>query len=349
MRSIAVVSAALVATETVAAFHQSAVHLTPHTNLHVIERYAPVASLSRGCGVRVGRLSTSATTAATNGAKRRRSRIGPILQAESSPSRYGRGSEIWPPTNEEPVRLGDSFPNGMIPPFASALLSQSGVDDSNTLAQDQTSSPQALQSVQPAPSSSSSDPSSSVVSFGFDTNPSQPRRTEAQAGPRSRPARPPQSRHLRAAHGVRRYVGAGRSRCLLGCTRRSSPCRPCRRIGSVWSGPSDGCYGRGWTNCVPDRSGTDLQLAQGWFGRRQGDDAAVVAASGPCPNSGIQSVGSDADEFGNVSQLVENRRRNGFGIASGCCRLVRSRTAQGFGRCRCGCSTGFLDLLSGRE
>ena len=37
-------------------------------------------------------------------------------------TKYGRGSEIWPPTNEEPVKLADSFPGGVIPSFASDLL-----------------------------------------------------------------------------------------------------------------------------------------------------------------------------------------------------------------------------------
>mmetsp|Transcript_8788 Transcript_8788/g.18874 ORF Transcript_8788/g.18874 Transcript_8788/m.18874 type:complete len:458 (-) Transcript_8788:101-1474(-) len=181
MRSIAVGLAALVAMETVAAFHQSAgvdVHRSPRTksmnHLHDVLHvgYAPAAPLSKGCVGIVGRrLSTGATTAATIGTWKRISRIGPILQAESSPSKYGRGSEIWPPTNEEPVRLGDSFPHGIIPPFASELLSQSGADDdsSTILVQDQTSSVQALQSIQPAPSlsdasSSSVSPSASIPS-----------------------------------------------------------------------------------------------------------------------------------------------------------------------------------------
>ena len=35
---------------------------------------------------------------------------------------YGKGSEIWPPTNEEPVRLASSFPGGVIPQPAQNLL-----------------------------------------------------------------------------------------------------------------------------------------------------------------------------------------------------------------------------------
>jgi hypothetical protein len=50
-----------------------------------------------------------------------------ILQSNVKPlmaegAKYGRGSEIWPPTNEEPVRLADSFPGGAIPTFAADLL-----------------------------------------------------------------------------------------------------------------------------------------------------------------------------------------------------------------------------------
>jgi hypothetical protein len=30
-------------------------------------------------------------------------------------STYGRGAEIWPPANEEPIRLENSFPNGILP------------------------------------------------------------------------------------------------------------------------------------------------------------------------------------------------------------------------------------------
>lgn len=36
---------------------------------------------------------------------------------------YGRGSDIWPPTNiEYPVRLEDSFPGGLVPPIAFQVL-----------------------------------------------------------------------------------------------------------------------------------------------------------------------------------------------------------------------------------
>ena len=50
-----------------------------------------------------------------------------ILQSNVQPlmaegTKYGRGSEIWPPTNEEPVALADSFPGGAIPAFAADLL-----------------------------------------------------------------------------------------------------------------------------------------------------------------------------------------------------------------------------------
>jgi len=48
------------------------------------------------------------------------SNVKPLTMAEGT--KYGRGSEIWPPTNEEPVRLADSFPEGAIPKFAADLL-----------------------------------------------------------------------------------------------------------------------------------------------------------------------------------------------------------------------------------
>lgn len=40
-------------------------------------------------------------------------------------SAYGRGAEIWPPSNDEAVRLADSFPNNQLPPHVEAVLNQS--------------------------------------------------------------------------------------------------------------------------------------------------------------------------------------------------------------------------------
>ena len=37
---------------------------------------------------------------------------------------YGRGAEIWPPTNDDAVRLADSFPNNQLPPQVEAMLRQ---------------------------------------------------------------------------------------------------------------------------------------------------------------------------------------------------------------------------------
>lgn len=39
---------------------------------------------------------------------------------------YGRGAEIWPPANEDPMRLESSFPNGVIPDVAVAVLNNAG-------------------------------------------------------------------------------------------------------------------------------------------------------------------------------------------------------------------------------
>jgi hypothetical protein len=41
-------------------------------------------------------------------------------------SSYGRNAEIWPPTNDQPVKLADSFPNGEIPEQVTATLQQIG-------------------------------------------------------------------------------------------------------------------------------------------------------------------------------------------------------------------------------
>jgi hypothetical protein len=39
---------------------------------------------------------------------------------------YGRGAEIWPPANEEPVRLENSFPNGVLPDSVVDMLGLAG-------------------------------------------------------------------------------------------------------------------------------------------------------------------------------------------------------------------------------
>jgi hypothetical protein len=51
------------------------------------------------------RLSTTTTTTTTT------QTTWPLLQMNS----YGRGAEIWPECNEDPVQLSDSFPNGQVP------------------------------------------------------------------------------------------------------------------------------------------------------------------------------------------------------------------------------------------
>lgn len=48
---------------------------------------------------------------------------------------YGRGSDIWPPTNiEYPVRLEDSFPGGLVPPIAFQVLEGGEYVDPTNLA-----------------------------------------------------------------------------------------------------------------------------------------------------------------------------------------------------------------------
>ncbi|KAL3926693.1 MAG: hypothetical protein SGBAC_013372 [Bacillariaceae sp.] len=37
---------------------------------------------------------------------------------------YGKGADIWPPTNEDAVRLSDTFPNGQIPYSAVVMIEQ---------------------------------------------------------------------------------------------------------------------------------------------------------------------------------------------------------------------------------
>lgn len=68
-----------------------------------------------------GRRSSTSHVALPNVNQRiLQSNVKPLMMAEGT--KYGRGSEIWPPTNEEPVRLADSFPGGAIPKFAADLL-----------------------------------------------------------------------------------------------------------------------------------------------------------------------------------------------------------------------------------
>jgi len=50
-------------------------------------------------------------------------------------SSYGRGAEIWPECNEDPIQLADSFPAGIIPP--DALYALKVVDDSPDLENNQ--------------------------------------------------------------------------------------------------------------------------------------------------------------------------------------------------------------------
>ena len=57
---------------------------------------------------------------------------------------YGKGSEIWPPTNEEPVRLASSFPGGVIPQPAQNLLDFSS---SSTATSDMTSEDDATSTI----------------------------------------------------------------------------------------------------------------------------------------------------------------------------------------------------------
>eukprot|EP00566_Odontella_aurita_P010465 CAMPEP_0113528118 /NCGR_PEP_ID=MMETSP0015_2-20120614/1664_1 /TAXON_ID=2838 /ORGANISM="Odontella" /LENGTH=401 /DNA_ID=CAMNT_0000426609 /DNA_START=13 /DNA_END=1218 /DNA_ORIENTATION=- /assembly_acc=CAM_ASM_000160 len=47
---------------------------------------------------------------------------------------YGRGAEVWPPTNESPIRLEDSFPGGVVPPAALDLtIPQATSEDDSPL------------------------------------------------------------------------------------------------------------------------------------------------------------------------------------------------------------------------
>lgn len=51
----------------------------------------------------------------------------PATKSPSSLQSYGKGSEIWPECNEEPIRLSSSFPGGVIPRAAMDLLEKSSV------------------------------------------------------------------------------------------------------------------------------------------------------------------------------------------------------------------------------
>jgi uncharacterized membrane protein len=52
---------------------------------------------------------------------------------------YGRGAEIWPPSNENPIQLSDSFPNNVIPESAKALLRMVPSDETLTVVPNTTS------------------------------------------------------------------------------------------------------------------------------------------------------------------------------------------------------------------
>lgn len=58
----------------------------------------------------------------------------PNLKEPVLSSTYGRGAEIWPECNEEPILLTDSFPNGVIPEIAQAELKLSGKDEPDVMA-----------------------------------------------------------------------------------------------------------------------------------------------------------------------------------------------------------------------
>lgn len=51
-----------------------------------------------------------------------------FFKVRSSTARfqYGKGTDIWPPTNDGPVNLADSFPNGQIPENVANLLNPGG-------------------------------------------------------------------------------------------------------------------------------------------------------------------------------------------------------------------------------
>ena len=80
-------------------------------------------------GVGVGAFRPPAATAATAARIRAQSLApggscgGTVLRAD-----YGRGSEIWPPTNEGPVLLSDSFPGGTVPSFVADALAEVGAE-----------------------------------------------------------------------------------------------------------------------------------------------------------------------------------------------------------------------------
>ena len=55
---------------------------------------------------------------------------------------YGKGSEIWPECNEEPILLSSSFPSGIIPQSAKNLLEETSISSSIIINDDDTTSPQ---------------------------------------------------------------------------------------------------------------------------------------------------------------------------------------------------------------
>jgi len=53
-------------------------------------------------------------------------------------AKYGKGAEIYPPTNNKDVfTLADSFPNSMVPPIAKAAVSRRGNNEVSEVQEDQ--------------------------------------------------------------------------------------------------------------------------------------------------------------------------------------------------------------------
>eukprot|EP00543_Licmophora_paradoxa_P003406 CAMPEP_0202447782 /NCGR_PEP_ID=MMETSP1360-20130828/6543_1 /ASSEMBLY_ACC=CAM_ASM_000848 /TAXON_ID=515479 /ORGANISM="Licmophora paradoxa, Strain CCMP2313" /LENGTH=184 /DNA_ID=CAMNT_0049065019 /DNA_START=30 /DNA_END=581 /DNA_ORIENTATION=+ len=93
--------------------------------------------------------SHQAFTLTTTNVKRIASSSSSSSSSLSASTVYGRGAEIWPECNEEPVKLEDSFPNGIIPPAAKQqqLLASSNNNNSEKTKDDES----LLQKIDPTP------------------------------------------------------------------------------------------------------------------------------------------------------------------------------------------------------
>lgn len=96
------------------------------SNTNSAVRLALASLIGLGCHCEVDGFSLPSpmitNTAAPTTSLSRRSRV--VMHIAS----YGRGAEIWPECNEDPLQLADSFPDGIIPPSAIMAMDRAAMD-----------------------------------------------------------------------------------------------------------------------------------------------------------------------------------------------------------------------------